>query len=104
MVQGTVTWFDPEKGFGFIQPDDGSRDVFVHFSEIDDDGGYRTLDEGQRVRFEVGRGQRGPQAVDVRPETGGRSPSGRTADRRDGARFERHEDVRANRSGRSRQD
>src|SRR5437764_5033768 len=45
MTQGTVTWFDPEKGFGFIQPDDGSRDVFVHFSAIAEDGGYRTLEE-----------------------------------------------------------
>jgi CspA family cold shock protein len=64
--QGTVSWFNPDKGFGFITPDDGSADVFVHFSAIADQGGYRSLDEGQRVDFETSQGQRGPQADDVR--------------------------------------
>ncbi|GAA2017765.1 cold-shock protein [Pseudokineococcus marinus] len=66
MAQGTVKWFNPEKGFGFISPSDGSADVFVHHSEIDMQG-YRTLDEGQQVEFEVGQGQKGPQAQGVRP-------------------------------------
>jgi cold shock CspA family protein len=66
-TQGTVSWFNAEKGFGFITPDDGSADVFVHFSAIADQGGYRSLDEGQRVDFETSQGQRGPQADDVRP-------------------------------------
>ena len=67
MVQGTVKWFNAEKGFGFIEPDDGGADVFVHFSAIADQGGFRSLDEGQRVEFETSQGQRGPQADDVRP-------------------------------------
>jgi CspA family cold shock protein len=66
-AQGTVSWFDPAKGFGFIQPDDGGSDVFVHFSAIADRGGFRTLDEGQRVEYQPARGQRGPQAEDVEP-------------------------------------
>src|SRR4051794_7513736 len=66
-TQGTVSWFNADKGFGFITPDDGSADVFVHFSAIADQGGYRSLDEGQRVDFETSQGQRGPQADDVRP-------------------------------------
>jgi CspA family cold shock protein len=65
-MQGTVKWFNAEKGFGFIQPDDGSADVFVHYSEIQADG-YKSLDENQRVEFEVGQGQKGPQAQGVRP-------------------------------------
>ncbi|BDB42370.1 MULTISPECIES: cold-shock protein [Mycobacterium] len=64
MTQGTVKWFNGEKGFGFIAPDDGSADVFVHYSEIQG-GGYRTLDENQRVQFEVGQGAKGPQATGV---------------------------------------
>jgi cold shock CspA family protein len=67
MPQGTVKWFNDEKGFGFISPDDGGDDVFVHFSEIEDDGGYRELVEGQRVEFTVTRGDRGPSATQVRP-------------------------------------
>ncbi|AKE92408.1 MULTISPECIES: cold-shock protein [Rhodococcus] len=64
MVEGTVKWFNGEKGFGFIAPADGSADVFVHFSEIQG-GGFRTLEENQRVSFEVGQGQKGPQATGV---------------------------------------
>jgi CspA family cold shock protein len=65
-MQGTVKWFNAEKGFGFIAPDDGSADVFVHYSEIQGSG-FKTLDEGQQVEFEVGQGQKGPQAQSVRP-------------------------------------
>jgi CspA family cold shock protein len=66
MAQGTVKWFNADKGFGFIAPDDGSADVFVHFSAIQAEG-YRSLQENQRVEFTVGQGQRGPQAEQVRP-------------------------------------
>jgi CspA family cold shock protein len=62
-----VQWFNPEKGFGFISPDGGGDDVFVHFSEIEDDGGYRELAEGQRVEYSVTAGDRGPSATGVRP-------------------------------------
>ncbi|WP_214367093.1 cold-shock protein [Pseudonocardia sp. H11422] len=64
MPQGTVKWFNGEKGFGFITPDDGSKDVFVHFSAIQGTG-YKSLDEGQRVSFETSQGQKGPQADNV---------------------------------------
>lgn len=64
MVQGTVKWFNSEKGFGFITPEDGSADVFVHFSAITSDG-YKALDEGQQVEFDVTQGQKGPQAENV---------------------------------------
>jgi cold shock protein len=64
MAQGTVKWFNGEKGFGFIAPDDGAKDVFVHFSEIQGTG-FRTLEENQRVQFEVEQGPKGPQAVGV---------------------------------------
>jgi CspA family cold shock protein len=66
MAQGTVKWFNAEKGYGFITVDEGGADVFVHFSAIQMDG-YKALDEGQRVEFEVGQGQKGPQAEAVRP-------------------------------------
>ncbi len=66
MPQGTVRWFDPERGFGFLAPEDGSADVFVHASEIVGDGGSRLLREGQAVEFEVGRNERGPEALRVR--------------------------------------
>ncbi|MCT2585343.1 cold-shock protein [Actinophytocola gossypii] len=64
MHQGTVKWFNPEKGFGFIARPDGP-DVFVHYSEIDGSG-FRSLDEDQRVEFDVAQGQKGLQAVHVR--------------------------------------
>ena len=66
MATGTVKWFNGEKGFGFIAPDDGSADVFAHFSAITG-GGYRSLDEGQKVEFDVTQGPKGPQAENVRP-------------------------------------
>ena len=65
MTQGVVKWFNAEKGFGFIAQDGGGPDVFVHYSNIASDG-YRSLDEGQRVEFEVTQGQKGPQAEQVR--------------------------------------
>ena len=64
MAQGTVKWFNSEKGFGFIAPNDGSANVFVHFSEIAGDG-YRSLDENDRVEFSVTEGQKGPEASQV---------------------------------------
>lgn len=64
MAQGTVKWFNGDKGFGFITPDGGAPDVFVHYSEIDGTG-FRTLEENGRVQFEVTQGPKGPQAVGV---------------------------------------
>lgn len=64
MATGTVKWFNESKGFGFITPDDGSKDVFVHFSAISSDG-FRTLAEGQQVTFDVEDGPKGPQATNV---------------------------------------
>jgi CspA family cold shock protein len=63
-ITGTVKWFNPAKGFGFITRDDGGKDVFVHFSAIKQEG-FRTLDEGQRVEFEVEDGAKGPAASNV---------------------------------------
>lgn len=63
---GTVKWFDDGKGFGFITPDDGSKDLFAHFSQIQNTGGFRSLSEQQRVQFEVTQGQKGPQASKIR--------------------------------------
>ena len=65
MTTGTVKWFNGEKGFGFIAPEDGSADVFAHYSAIEADG-YRSLEENQRVEFEVTQGPKGPQAASVR--------------------------------------
>jgi cold shock protein len=65
MAQGTVKWFNADKGFGFIAPDDGTADVFVHYSAIDT-GGYRSLEENQKVEYTVNKGPKGPQAAQVR--------------------------------------
>jgi CspA family cold shock protein len=64
MATGTVKWFSDEKGFGFITPDDGGRDLFVHFSGISGDG-YRSLPEGSKVNYEEEEGPKGPKAVNV---------------------------------------
>lgn len=65
-TQGTVKWFNSEKGFGFIAPDEGGADVFAHFSAIDGNG-YRSLEENQRVEFDVEQGPKGLQAANIRP-------------------------------------
>jgi CspA family cold shock protein len=64
MSKGTVKWFNADKGYGFIQPADGGKDLFVHFSEIKTEG-YASLDEGQDVEFEIGDGKKGPCAKNV---------------------------------------
>jgi len=66
MSKGTVKWFNPDKGYGFITPDDGGKDLFVHHSEIQGGGGYATLKEGQKVEFDVGQGKKGPCATKVK--------------------------------------
>ncbi len=65
-IQGTVKWFNESKGFGFITPEDGSKDVFVHFSAIQGNG-FKTLAENQKVAFSIESGPKGPSAVDVTP-------------------------------------
>ena len=64
MAKGTVKWFNNSKGYGFITPEDGGQDVFVHHNSIQGEG-YKSLDEGQSVEFEVQQGQKGPEAVNV---------------------------------------
>lgn len=65
MATGTVKWFDNEKGYGFIAPDEGGKDLFVHHSEVESSGRVM-LDDGQKVEFEVGEGPKGPCAVNVK--------------------------------------
>ncbi|OGC79576.1 MAG: cold-shock protein [candidate division Zixibacteria bacterium RBG_16_40_9] len=67
MAQGKVKWFNESKGFGFIQPNDSDKDVFVHFSAIQDNG-FKTLSEGEEVTFDVTEGPKGLQAVNVRKQ------------------------------------
>jgi CspA family cold shock protein len=66
MATGTVKWFNAEKGFGFIAPDDGGADVFAHYSAITTSG-YRTLEENQKVQFDITQGPKGPQAENISP-------------------------------------
>jgi CspA family cold shock protein len=101
MAAGTVRWFDADKGFGFIEPQEGGDDVFVHFSAIEDTGGFRTLEEGQAVDFDAAAGPRGPQAERVRPVGG--APRGRRDDRGRDDRGDRGRDDRG-RDDRSRDD
>ena len=65
MATGTVKWFNTEKGYGFITPEDGGKDLFVHFSGIEGEG-YKSLNEGAKVEYEQSQGQKGPQATKVR--------------------------------------
>lgn len=66
MATGTVKWFNADKGFGFIAPDDGGEDVFAHYTAIQSSG-YRSLNEDQKVEFDVEQGQKGLQAANIRP-------------------------------------
>lgn len=66
MSTGTVKWFNESKGYGFIVPDDGGEEVFVHHSNIIAEG-YRTLEEGQKVEYDTGKGRKGPEATNVKP-------------------------------------
>ncbi|HJU50570.1 MAG: cold-shock protein [Pseudogulbenkiania sp.] len=66
METGTVKWFNDAKGFGFISPDAGGDDLFAHFSEIRADG-FKSLQEGQKVSYQSGKGQKGPQATNIQP-------------------------------------
>ena len=64
-VKGTIKWFNGQKGYGFITRDDGEKDVFVHYSAIEGQGGFRNLDEGDRVEFSIEQGPKGPSAAAV---------------------------------------
>jgi CspA family cold shock protein len=66
MATGTVKWFNEDKGFGFVSNDDGSGDLFIHFSNIEGNG-YKTLREGEAVEFNAAEGRKGPEAMNVRP-------------------------------------
>ena len=66
MSKGTVKWFSDQKGFGFIEPEGGGDDLFIHHSNIDGDG-YKSLEEGGQVEYEAGEGKKGPEATKVRP-------------------------------------
>ena len=66
MATGTVKWFNDQKGYGFVAPDDGGNDLFVHHSNISASG-YRSLQDGQKVEYEAGTGRKGPEATNVRP-------------------------------------
>ena len=66
MASGTVKWFSEQKGYGFITPDDGGKDLFVHYSNIIGDG-FKNLQDGQPVQYEAAEGKKGPEATDVRP-------------------------------------
>ena len=79
MTQGTVKWFNSEKGFGFIAPDGGAEDVFVHYSEIQG-GGFRSLEENQRVEYTASRGAKGPQAEQVAAQFEANGVSARSID------------------------
>ena len=68
LATGTVKWFNEKKGYGFIAPDDGGEDLFVHYSNITGEG-FRTLHEGQKVEYEAGQGRKGPEATNVRAAT-----------------------------------
>lgn len=65
MARGTVKWFSEQKGYGFVSPDEGGEDLFVHYTAVEGEG-YRSLEEGERVSYEPTRGRKGEQAVDVR--------------------------------------
>jgi CspA family cold shock protein len=66
VANGTVKWFNSEKGFGFIEPEDGGKDVFVHVSNVESAGGPASLNEGDKVVYEVGEGRKGPEATNVK--------------------------------------
>ncbi|MFF7632357.1 cold-shock protein [Kitasatospora sp. NPDC008050] len=82
---GIVKWFNPEKGFGFITPDEPGPDLFAHYSEIEATG-FRELIDGQRVEFETSKGPKGPQADRIRPVVDRPGPASNTADLHDGDR------------------